>query len=184
MYFQLQDLKQISSWSSKERLTTQVIYDRFKQHYVAAFNERKIRIWSEEEADLNNVKGHKFSSPLYAILPHSDSSPILVQQNGATATLEWAIDNRKTWISKGIIRAKEKLFNCQLIYLNGKTSLFCLTKIEEIYNYVVVGLEDSTCLEKADTIRRIELKRKSEVLMGHVVIHYKNDAYLLTLCMY
>ncbi|KYM86135.1 Nucleolar protein 11 [Atta colombica] len=179
--YKLQDLKQISSWSSKERLTTQVIYDRFKQRYVAAFNERKIRIWSEEEADLNNVKGHKFSSPLYAILPHSDSSPILVQQNGATATLEWAIDNRKTWISKGIIRAKEKLFNCQLIYLNGKTSLFCLTKIEEVYNYVVVGLEDGTCLEKADTIRRIELKRKSEVLMGHVVIHYKNDAYLLTL---
>lgn len=184
MYFQLQDLKQISSWSSKERLTTQVIYDRFKQRYVAAFNERKIRVWSEEEADLNNVKGHKFSSLLHAILSHGDSSPILVQQNGATASLEWAIANRKTWMSKGIIRAKEKLLNCQLIHLNGKTSLFCLTRVEEVYNYVVVGLEDDTCLEKVDTIRRIELKRKSEVLMGHVVIHYKNDAYLLTLCMY
>lgn len=179
--YKLQDLKQISSWSSKERLTTQVIYDKSKQRYVAAFNERKIRVWSEEETDLNNVRGYKFLSPLYTILLYDDSSPILIQRNGATASLEWAIDNRKTWMSKGIIKAKEKLLDCQLIHLNGNTSLFCLTRIEEVYNYVVVRLEDVTCLEKVDTVRRIELKRKSEALMGHVVIHHKNDAYLLTL---
>ncbi|XP_011869532.1 PREDICTED: nucleolar protein 11 isoform X2 [Vollenhovia emeryi] len=179
--YKLQDLKQISSWSSKERLTTQVIYDRSKQRYVAAFNERKIRVWSEEEADLNNVKGYKFPSPLYAILPCGGSSPILVQQNGATASLEWALANRKTWTSKGIIKPRERLLDCQLIHVNGKTSLFCLTRVEEVYNYVVVGLEDATCLEKPDTVRRIELIRKSEQLTGHVLIHHKNDAYLLTL---
>ncbi|KAL6442044.1 hypothetical protein ACFW04_002405 [Cataglyphis niger] len=179
--YKLQDLKQISSWSSKERLTTQVIYDRSKERYVAAFNERKVRVWSEEEADLNNVKGYKVQSPLYAILQYGDLPPILVQQNGATASLEWAIANRKTWTSKGITKAKEKLLDCQLIHLNGKTSLFCLTKIEEIYNYVIVKLEDVTCLERVDTIKRIELKRRSEDLVGHAVIHYKNNAYLLTL---
>lgn len=179
----MQDLKQISSWSSKERLTTQVIYDRSKQRYVAAFNEKKVRAWSEEEADLSNVKGYKFQSPIYTILQHDDVPPILVQQNGATASLEWAIANRKTWASKGITKAKEKILDCQLIYVNGRTSLFCLTKIEEVYNYIVVKLEDDTCLERADTIRRIDLKRKSENLMGHVVIHHKNNAYLLTLCM-
>ncbi|KAL0118116.1 hypothetical protein PUN28_009055 [Cardiocondyla obscurior] len=180
--YKLQDLKQISSWSSKERLTTQVIYDRSKQCYAAVFNERKIRVWSEEEADLNVAKGYKFFFPLYAILPNGDSSPILVQRNGATASLKWAIDNRKTWASKGIIKTKEKLLDCHVISLkDGKTSLFCLTKVEEIYNYIVVGLEDTTCLEKIDTVRRIELKRKSENLTGHVVIHHKNDAYLLTL---
>lgn len=183
-YLQLQDLKQIGNWSSNERLTTQVIYDRFTQCYVAAFNERKIRVWSEEEANLNNVKGYKFQSPIYAILQYNDLPPVLVQQNGATAALEWAIANRKTWTSKGITKAGEKLLDCQLIYLNGRTSLFCLTKIEEVYNYIVVKLEDDTCLEKADTIRRIELKRRSENLVGHVIIHYKNNACLLTLCMY
>lgn len=163
-------------------MTTQVIYDKSKQRYVAVFNERRIRVWSEEEADLNNVKGYKFQSPLYAILPHDESPSILVQQNGATASLEWAIANRKTWASKGIIKAKEKLLNCQLIHLNGQTSLFYLTRIEEVYNCVVVKLENDTCVEKADTIRRIELKRRSEDLVGYVVIHYKNNAYLLTLC--
>ncbi|XP_071636427.1 nucleolar protein 11 [Temnothorax longispinosus] len=179
--YKLQDLKQISSWSSKERLTTQVIYDRSKERYVAVFNERKIRVWSAEEADLNNVKGYKFPSPLHAILPYGDSSPILVQRNGATASLEWAIDNRRTWRSKGIIKAKENVLDCQLIHFNGKTSLFCLTRVEEVYNCLVVRLEDATCLEKADTVRRIELKRKSEDLAGHVVIRHKNAAYLLTL---
>lgn len=165
-------------------MTTQVIYDRSEQRYVAVFSERRVRVWSEEEADLNNVKGYKFQSPLYAILQKDDLPPILVQQNGATASLEWAISNRKTWTSKGITKAKEKLLDCQLIYLNRKTSLFCLTKIEKVYNCIIVKLEDDTCLERADTIRRIELKRKSEDLVGHAVIHYKSNAYLLTLCMY
>ena len=163
-------------------MTTQVIYDRSKQRYAAAFNERKIRVWSEEEADLNNVKGYKFQSPVHAILQYGDLPPILLQQNGATASLDWAIANRKTWTSKGITKTKEKLLDCQLIHLNGSTSLFCLTKIEEIYNCVVVKLEDDVYLERADTIRRIELKRRSENLVGHAVIHYRNNAYLLTLC--
>lgn len=180
----MQDLKQISSWSSKERLTTQVIYDRSKQRYAAAFNERKIRVWSENETDLSDVKGYKFQSPLHAILPQDDSSPVLVQQNGAAASLEWAIANRKTWTSKGITRANEKLWDCKLIHLNGQTSLFCLTKIEEVYNCLVVQLEDDTCLEITETVRRIELKRKSEDLVGHVIVHNKNNAYLLTLCMW
>lgn len=183
MCLQLQNLKQISSWSSKERLTSQVIYDRSKQRYVAAFNEKKIRVWSEDEVDLNNVKGYKFQLPLHAILTHGDLPPVLIQQNGATASLDWAIANRKTWTSRGVTKAREKLLDCQLIHLKGETSLYCLTKIEETYHCLVVKLIDDTCIERADTIRRIELKRRSEDLMGHTVIQNKNNAYLLTLCM-
>lgn len=159
-----------------------MIYDRCKQRYVAVFNERKVRVWSEDETDLNSVKGHKFQSSLYAILPRDDALPVLVQQSGATASLEWALENRKTWTSKGILRTNEKLLNCKLIELNGKFSLFCLTKIEDVHICVVYRLEDETCLEKADTVRRIELKRRSEDLAGHAVVHYRNNAYLLTLC--
>jgi len=130
------------------------------------------------------VKRYKFQSVLHAILPRNDAPPVLIQQNGAAASLEWAIKNRKTWASKGIIKANEKLLDCQLIDLNGKMSLFYLTKVEEVYNCVVFNLEDESCVEKADTIRRIELKRRSEDLAGHAVVHYKNNAYLLTLCMF
>ncbi|XP_032685033.1 uncharacterized protein LOC116850634 isoform X2 [Odontomachus brunneus] len=179
--YKLQDLKQSRSWSSKDKLTSQVIYDKSNQCYAAAFKEKKIRVWSEEEVDLNNVKGYKFRFPLHAILTHDELPPVLVQQNGATASLKWAIANRKSWASKGILRTKEKLLHCQLIHLNKRTSLYCLTKIEETYNCLVVKLTDDTCLEKANTMNRFELKRESEDLVGHTVIQNKNTAYLLTL---
>lgn len=131
---------------------------------------------------MNNVKGYKFLSSLYGILMYGDLPPVLVQQNGATASLEWAIANRKTWTSKGILKAKEKLLHCQLIYLSGKMSLYCSTKIEEVYNCIVVKLTDDTCLERIDTVKRIELKRRSEDLVGYTVIQKKDNAYLLTLC--
>lgn len=183
MYFQLQDQKQISSWSSNERLTSPVIYDWSEGRYAAVFNERKIRIWSEEESDLNNVKGHKFHSPLHSILTHDDLPPVLVQQNGSTISLKAAIANRKTWISKGILRINEKLVNCQLIHFKGQTSLCCMTKAET-YNYIVVKLNPDTFMEDENTIKRIQLRRKSEELVGHVVVQNKNNAFLLTLCKY
>lgn len=182
--FQLQELKQISSWSSKEKLTSQVIYDKSSQHYAAILKKKKIRIWSEEEVDLNDAKGYKFQSPLHTILTHSELPPVLVQQNGATASLKWAIENRKVWASKGILKNKEELLHCQLIHLNKNTSLYCLTKIEEVYNCLVVKLTNNTCLEKADTVKRIELKRELKDLVGHTVIQNKNNAYQLTLCTY
>ncbi|XP_014477320.1 PREDICTED: nucleolar protein 11 [Dinoponera quadriceps] len=179
--YKLMDLKQSRSWSSKDKLTSQVIYDKWDQRYAAIFNEKKIRMWSEDEEDLNNVKGHKFLSPLHTILTHDESPPILVQQNGATASLKWAVANRKTWASKGILKTKEKLLQCQLIHLNKKTSLCCLTKIEETHNCLVVKLTSNACLEKADTIKRIELKRESEELTGYTMIQHNNNAYFLTL---
>ncbi|KOC68705.1 Nucleolar protein 11-like [Habropoda laboriosa] len=65
--YKLQDLKQLSSWTSKDRLTAQVIYDETTHQYAAIFNEKKIRLWSAEETDLNNIKGSHgrlYSHPL------------------------------------------------------------------------------------------------------------------------
>lgn len=177
----MQDLKQISSWSSKERLTTSVIYDKTAHRYAAVFNERKIKVWSAEESDLNNVKGYKFQFPFHTILVHDDLPPVLVQQNGATVSLEWALQNRKSWCNKGILNFEEKLLDCQLIYLNGKASLCGLTKIDQTYNYIIVELDNDNCVQ-SDHIKRIELKRTSEELVAHVVMQNKCNAYLLTLC--
>ncbi|XP_035721818.1 nucleolar protein 11-like isoform X1 [Vespa mandarinia] len=178
--YKLQDLKQISSWSSKERLTTSVIYDKTAHRYAAVFNERKVKVWSVEESDLNNVKGYKFQFPFHTILVHDDLPPVLVQQNGATASLEWALQNRKSWCNKGILNFEEKLLDCQLIYLNGKASLCGLTRIDQTYNYIIVELDNDNCVQ-LDHIKRTELKRTSEELVAHVVMQNKCNAYLLTL---
>ncbi|XP_017767185.1 PREDICTED: nucleolar protein 11 isoform X2 [Eufriesea mexicana] len=144
--YKLQDLKQLSSWTSKDRLTTQVIYDETTRQYAAIFNEKKIRLWSAEETDLNNIKAYKFQSALHTILTLKDCSPVLVRKDGCTASLERAIQNRKSW-SK------------------------C----------VVVRLNNETYSEEIDYIKRMELKRRSEELVGHTVLQAKNKACLLTL---
>nr|XP_034180096.1 uncharacterized protein LOC117604302 isoform X2 [Osmia lignaria] len=72
--YKLQDLKQLSSWSSKDRLTTQVIYDETTRQYAAIFNEKKIRLWSAEETDLNNVKGSHGKLHSYPLTETNESS--------------------------------------------------------------------------------------------------------------
>lgn len=179
--FQLQDLKQVSSWSSKERLTTQVTYDKETGRYTAVFNEKYIRVWNRDETDLDKVKRHKFNFPFHTILSLEDGSPVLVRQDGATASLRWALENRKTWSSQGILKPEEKLQNCQLVNFVGRTYLCALTKTDQSYNYLVVGLQGDTCLEDPEHATRIELKRMSEDLVGHVILQHKNNASLLTL---
>ncbi|XP_054009047.1 nucleolar protein 11 [Hylaeus anthracinus] len=179
--YKLQDPKQLSSWTSKDRLTTQVIYDETTHRYAAIFNEKKIRLWSEKETDLNNIKGYKFQSPLHTILTLETCPPVLVRKDGATALLEWAVQNRKSWSKDGILGVNERIFDCHLIRTGNKINLCLLTETNGMYNCMVVKLNDKTYAKDVDRARRIDLKRKSEELVGHTVLQTKNKACLLTL---
>ncbi|CAL7941460.1 unnamed protein product [Xylocopa violacea] len=179
--YKLQDLKQLSSWTSKDRLTTQVIYDETTGQYAAIFNEKKIRLWSAEETDLNSIKGYKFQCDLHTILTLEGCPPVLVCKNGATASLRGAIENRKSWSKDGILKINEKILDCQLIRIGDKISLCIMTEIEGINNCVVVRLNNETYSEEIGTVKRMELKRRSEELVGHTVLQAKNKACLLTL---
>ncbi|XP_076174272.1 nucleolar protein 11 [Ptiloglossa arizonensis] len=179
--YKLQDPKQLSSWTSKDRLTTQVIYDETTHRYVAIFNEKKIRLWSEKETDLNSIRGYKFQFPFHTILTLKTCPPVLVRKDGATASLEWAIQNRKYWSKDGILNVDEKILDCHLIRTNNKINLCLLTKTNGTYNCVVVKLNDQTYSKDIDCVRRMELKQRSEELVGHTVLQTKNKACLLTL---
>lgn len=179
---QLQDPKQLNSWTSKDRLTSQVIYDETTSRYAAIFNERKLRLWSENETDLNQIKGYKFQSPLHTILTFETSPPVLVRKDGATALLEQAIQNRKSWSKEGILQTDEKILDCRLIRVGNKINLCLLTELKGIYACFVVKLNDRTYSKETDRARRMELKRRSEELVGYTVLQTKNKAYFLTLC--
>ncbi|CAK9834467.1 Nucleolar protein 11 [Anthophora retusa] len=179
--YKLQDLKQLSSWTSKDRLTAQVIYDETTRQYAAIFNEKKIRLWSAEETDLNNIKGYKFQSALHTILTLEECPPVLVRKDGVTASLERAIQNRKSWSKEGILNANERIVDCYLIRNADRINLCLLTEIEGTYNCVVVKLNNEIYCKETDYIRRMELKRRSEEMIGHTVLQTKNKACLLTL---
>ncbi|OXU30589.1 hypothetical protein TSAR_010235 [Trichomalopsis sarcophagae] len=179
--YKLQDTKQVSSWSTKDRLTTQVIYDDTSNKYAAVFNGKNIRTWQEDETNLDNVKKFKFPSPIHAILSFKGISPILVMQNGATVSLEWAIENRKTWSNPGILKPNETISSCQLVCVKNEIYMCALTKLENVYNFVVVPLNGENYTGEADKVVRIDMKRPSEKLIGHVVMQDNKNAYLLTL---
>ncbi|XP_015510875.1 nucleolar protein 11 isoform X1 [Neodiprion lecontei] len=179
--YKLQDLKQLSSWSTKDRLTTQVIYDEIDARYVAVFNEIYLRVWHESASDLDKVKKHKFHSPFHAILRIDNYPPILVCQNGSTASLTWALTNRKSWYSKGVLQKEEKIRDCQLINIGSKMYLCMLTCIDNLHDYIVVPLDGQTYVEDSENLKRIKLQRTAEKLVGHVVIQDTSNAYLLTL---
>jgi hypothetical protein len=176
-------LKQVSSWSSKERLTTQVIFDKISKNYVAVFNGKSIRMWQEHETNLDNVKKYKFLSSIYTILTLSKIPPILVMYNSATISLKCALENRKTWNGSGLLEPNEKILNCQLVSVKNKIYLCALTKLAQVNNYIVVPLRKENYVQESDQIIRIELIKSSENLVGYVVMQDENNAYLLTLCM-
>ncbi|XP_051173687.1 nucleolar protein 11 [Leptopilina boulardi] len=179
--YKLQDVKQVSSWSTKERLTSQVIYDETTKSYSAVFNEKYIRVWLEEETELDKVKKNKFTLPLHSILTLEGFPPVVLLQNGNTASLKWALKNRKNWSCKEILKSKETLLKSQLVNVNYKSYLCTLTKLDNVYNYILMPLENDIFLGEAEKIIRIELKRDLETLVGHVVMQDKKNAYLLTL---
>ncbi|CAG5101383.1 Similar to nol11: Nucleolar protein 11 (Xenopus laevis) [Cotesia congregata] len=111
--YKLHDSKQLNSWSSKKkRFTSQVIYDRKNDRYAAIFNEKYLEIWDKDEKSLDNLKKYNFNDSLYGILTLENDSSILVKQNGATASLNWALDNRDIWSSnKGFLRSNEKFID-------------------------------------------------------------------------
>ncbi|XP_014217338.1 nucleolar protein 11 [Copidosoma floridanum] len=179
--YKLQDLKQVSSWSTKERLSTKVIFDEILNNYVAVFNGKNIRIWKEEETNLDSVKKYKFLSPIHTILTFKDGPPILVLQNGATASLTWALENRKNWDDHGILKPDEKILNCQLVFVKEKLYLCALLNMEQTYSYIVVPLKRDSHMEGSEQHTRLDLKRSSETLVGHVLLHNDDNAHLLTL---
>lgn len=172
----------MNSWSSTERFTSQVIYDETTQKYSAVFKEKYIKVWPEGEIELDKVKKIKFSQPLHSILTLDGFSPVVLLKNGNTASLEYAIDNRKNLPCREILKSGETLLKAQLINVNSKMYLYSLNKIDNVYNYIVVPLEKKDFLGEEDKIKRIKLKQDLQSLVEHVVVKTKENAYLLTLC--
>lgn len=139
-------------------------------------------MWHKEENDLDKVKKFKFPSHIHTILTLKNTATILVMQNGATISLQMALENRKNWSSNGILKPSEKIVKCQLVQLRDKTHLCAITIIDDACHFISIPLETDNFTGNVDQIIRIELRRSAEKLIGYVVLSTDNDIYLLTLC--
>ncbi|KAJ4427931.1 hypothetical protein ANN_23941 [Periplaneta americana] len=143
--------KQISSWSSKEKLSSPVIYDELGNQYIAVFNRNQLRIWSESEDNLDKIKKFKFQQHIHCVMSQlSGREPLIIFSNGATCLLSAALESRKIEIdlSRDVSSVKVKVerenfqlmgqttiqqdssYNLLTLWSDGK--LFSLTFLPEV----------------------------------------------------
>lgn len=58
-FIQLSDQKQIGGWTSKDHITSTVIYDKEQDNYVGVFNNNTVKIWKEDSDNLDKIKKFK-----------------------------------------------------------------------------------------------------------------------------
>jgi hypothetical protein len=62
---QLSDQKQVSSWSSKDKLSAPVVYDSLGKQYIGVFKGDQVAFWKEDSVTLNKLKKHKVGYFVY-----------------------------------------------------------------------------------------------------------------------
>ncbi|XP_026487255.2 nucleolar protein 11 [Vanessa tameamea] len=107
--FRLSDQKQISGWTSKDHLTSAVIFDKEQEAYVGVFNRNTIKTWKEDSDNLDKIKKYKFSVNIFKLISRGNQSSLIIFENGNCASLPYALDNRKSYENKQLIKESETI---------------------------------------------------------------------------
>ncbi|CAH2039177.1 unnamed protein product, partial [Iphiclides podalirius] len=102
--YRFSDQKQVGGWTSKDHITSTVIYDKEQDSYVGVFNNNSIKIWKEHTDSLDKIKKQKFPINILKLITRENQSPLIIFTNGNCASLSFALDNRKSFESKSIVR--------------------------------------------------------------------------------
>uniref|UniRef100_A0A1B6LKA1 Nucleolar protein 11 N-terminal domain-containing protein n=1 Tax=Graphocephala atropunctata TaxID=36148 RepID=A0A1B6LKA1_9HEMI len=179
--YKLSDQKQVSCWSSREKLSAPVVYDAISQKYIGVFNDNQISTWEESCVQLNNLKKYKFAAPIQCVLTgQSSSTPVVVFRSGHIIPLQQALDRRKEPPpEKSLLEKDETICDAQLITLIGSVVAALFTKSLKGENYLhLIPLEGGLMTQS-----RLQLRRKTEdevQLIGYTLVTYES-CHLLTL---
>ncbi|XP_069688023.1 nucleolar protein 11-like isoform X1 [Periplaneta americana] len=176
--YKLLNQKQISSWSSKEKLSSPVIYDELGNQYIAVFNRNQLRIWSESEDNLDKIKKFKFQQHIHCVLSQlSGREPLIIFSNGATCLLSAALESRKIEIDRNsVLSANEVIEDCQLVTYETSTyiTFFTRNSLKSAYFHVVPVSRDVSSV-------KVKVERENFQLMGQTTIQQDSSYNLLTL---
>lgn len=176
--YKFQDQKQVSSWSTTDKLSSPVVYDPFLSMYLGVFNQDQLRMWKEED-QLDKVKKYKFQEPLHSVIPDTDGNcSFVLFRCGQVATVTQALEARKQAISNPILSNNETIkeytiVTCNCVKYVAFTS--CTDKNELYLNLVSV----------ADSIRNsryvLTSVNSGSTIVGYRIISKNNTCCLLTL---
>ncbi|KAJ9575909.1 hypothetical protein L9F63_007221 [Diploptera punctata] len=172
--YKLMNQKQINSWSSKEKLSSPVIYDSIGNQYIAIFNKTQLRIWTENDENLDKVKKIKFQEQVHCILPPKNGNgALIVFNNGVVEPLSTALETRKTKNTKAILASDEEIEDCKVVVHQNYTYVTIFSRKSEEVHYHAVPIKEETLPLK------LKIAREQVNLIGHATV--EESCQLLTL---
>ncbi|CAG9794099.1 unnamed protein product [Diatraea saccharalis] len=169
--YRLSDQKQVGGWTSKDHITSEVIYDKEQNTYVGVFNKNTIKIWKDESENLDKIKKYKFPVNILKLMAAPLKSPLIIFENGNTASLPYALENRKTYENIPLIKENENIVDTSSYTLNNIRYVCYVTK-DGKNRYEIISApirEELGDLEKSK-ITKIKISRKENVyVVGELI---------------
>ncbi|XP_030749204.1 nucleolar protein 11 [Sitophilus oryzae] len=95
--YRLSDQKQICSWRTRDKFSSQVLYDKRLEKYVGVFNISFLRIWSNDDENIDKIKKIKFTQQIHSILSHNEETYIFFK-DGSLYSLREILENKKNFV--------------------------------------------------------------------------------------
>lgn len=167
--YRLSDQKQISGWTSKDHITSFVIYCKDYESYVGVFNNNIIKMWKNDTENLEQVKKYKFPVPILRILTRGERTPLIVLSNGNCVSIVHGIENRKKLDVTAVLKEADTITDIDWYYTKLKEYICYIVKNNNVYEIVICPLKSEICQIERDLIKRVRIKSKER---AHVVGKY------------
>ncbi|XP_059058026.1 uncharacterized protein LOC131851536 [Achroia grisella] len=173
--YRLSDQKQVGGWTSKDHITAAVIYDKEQDSYVGVFNNNTIKNWNEDSENLDKIKKHKFPLNILKLITRRNQAPLIIFSNGNCASLPYAIENRKTYEGKSILKEGEEIVDIAS-WSEKKTDFICyVTKYkkddEDKYGIINCQLRDELGDIDKFKLSKIKVTRPDNVyVVGELIV--------------
>ncbi|CAB3222051.1 unnamed protein product [Arctia plantaginis] len=180
--YQLSDQKQVGGWTSKDHITSAVIYDKEQESYVCVFNKNTIKTWKEDSENLDKVKKYKFPINILKVLPRDNQSALVIFSNGNCASLPYALDNRRTYENKSLIKDTDTIVESACYTIN-KTDHIChiVKNIKDEYEILNCALRDELGDLERSKLTKTKIVRPDDVYVvgKFICTEGKNAVYVL-----
>ncbi|XP_023937717.2 nucleolar protein 11 [Bicyclus anynana] len=167
--YRLSDQKQIGGWTSKDHLTSAVIFDKEQDSYVGVFNKNTIKMWKDDSCSLDKSKKYKFSVNIMKLIPRDSEPSIIIFENGNCASLAYALDNRKTYENKLLVKDSENIVDVAC-YKIHKTDYICyvIKNSKDSYDIMTCSLRDELGDMEKSKLNKIKVAR-TDSTNAHVI---------------
>lgn len=120
------------------------------------------------------------------IIPRGDQPSIVVYSNGNCAALPYAIDNRKTYESKSLLKESENIVDAACYVQNGTDYITYVVKnSKDLHEIINCPLKHELGDLERSKLRRIKISRPDDVyVVGELISTQDKAMVVYVLCKY